>query len=65
MCRVLQDCGSPLYQPFVDKKCLALLSYLSDIFGRLNELNSSVQGPNVNFFRFFDSVSALMKKMLL
>jgi hypothetical protein len=38
--RFLQDSGSPLYQHFLDGKWLALLSYLSDIFDKLNGLNS-------------------------
>jgi hypothetical protein len=50
--RVLQDSGSPLHQHFLDKKRLALLSYLSDIFDNLNGLKSSLQGPNANIFSF-------------
>jgi hypothetical protein len=57
--RFLQDSGSPLYQHFLDKKCLA------DIFDKLNGLNSSLQGPNATFFQLFDKVSAFMKKTML
>jgi hypothetical protein len=50
--RFLQDSGSPIYQHFLDKKWLALLSYLSDIFEKLNGLKSSLQGPNATIFSF-------------
>jgi hypothetical protein len=53
--KFLQDSGSPLYQHFLDKKRLALLSYLSDIFDKLNGLKSSLQGPNANIFSFLTS----------
>jgi hypothetical protein len=45
-----------LYQHFVDKKWFALLSYLSDIFDKLNGLNFSLQGPNATVFQLFDKV---------
>jgi hypothetical protein len=63
--RFLQDSGSPLYQQFLDKKWLALLSYVSDIFDKLNGLNSSLQGPNATVLQVFDKVSAFMKKTML
>jgi hypothetical protein len=63
--RFLQDSDSPLYQHFLDKKWLALLSYLSDIFYKLNELNNSLQGPYATVFQLFDEVSAFMKKTML
>jgi hypothetical protein len=44
--RFLQDSASPLYQHFLHKKWLVLLSYLSDIFDKLNRLISYLQGPN-------------------
>jgi hypothetical protein len=40
------------------------LSYLSDIFDKLNGLNSSLQGQNATFFQLFDKVSSFMKKMM-
>jgi hypothetical protein len=60
--KFLQDSGSPLHQHFLDKKWLALPSYLSDIFDKLNGLNSYLQGPNATFFQLFDMVSAFLKK---
>jgi hypothetical protein len=63
--RFLQDSGSPLYQYFLDKKWFVLLSYLSDIFDKLNGLNSSLQGPNARVFQLFDKVSAFLKKTML
>jgi hypothetical protein len=41
------------------------LSYLSDIFDKLNRLNSYLQGPNATVFQLFDKVSAFMKKTVL
>jgi hypothetical protein len=63
--RFLQDSGSPLYQHFLDGKWLAFLLYLSDIFDKLNGLNSSLQGPNATVFQLFEKVSAFMKKTML
>jgi hypothetical protein len=63
--RFLQDSGSPLHQHFVDKKWLALLSYLSDISDKLSGLNNSLQGPYATVFQLFDEVSAFMKKTML
>jgi hypothetical protein len=51
--RFLQDSGSLLYQKFFDKKRLALLPYVSDIFDKLNGINSSLQGPNATVFQDF------------
>jgi hypothetical protein len=65
ICRFLQDSGSPLYQHFLDGKWLALLSYLSDIFDKLNGLNPSLQSPNATVFQLFDKVSAFMKKTMI
>jgi hypothetical protein len=63
--RFLQDSGSPLYQHFLDKKWLALLSYVSDTFDKFNGLNSSFQGPNATVFQLCDKVLAFMKKTML
>jgi hypothetical protein len=41
------------------------LSYPSDIFDKLNGLNSSLQGPHATVFQLFDKVSAFMKKTML
>jgi hypothetical protein len=65
VCRFLQDSGSPLYQHFLGRKWLALLSYLSDIFDKLNGLNSCLQGPNATIFQLFDKVPELIKKTML
>jgi hypothetical protein len=48
--KFLQDSGSPLYQHFLDGKCFALLSYLSDIFDKLKGLNSCLQGAIATVF---------------
>jgi hypothetical protein len=63
--KFLQDSGSPLYQHLLDGKWLALLSYLSDIFDKLNGPNSSLQDPNATVFQLFDKVSAFMKKTMV
>jgi hypothetical protein len=49
----------------LDKKWLALLLYLSDIFYKLNSLNTSIQGPNATILQIFDNVSGLIEKMTL
>jgi hypothetical protein len=50
--KFLQDSGSHLHH-FLDKKWRALLSCLSDIFDKLNRLNTSLQDPNSRIFQFF------------
>jgi hypothetical protein len=60
--RFLQKSGSPLHQHFSDKKWLAPLS---DIFDKLNGLNSTLQHPNASVFHLFDKVLAFMKKTML
>jgi hypothetical protein len=40
-------------------------SYLSDIFDKLNRLNTSLQSPNSTISQIFDEVSGLIKKMIL
>jgi plasmid replication initiation protein len=42
-----------------------LFCHLSDIFDKLNGLNSSLQGPNATVFQLFDKVWAFMKKTML
>jgi ribosome-associated translation inhibitor RaiA len=60
--RFLQDSNCQFYQHFLNKKWLALASYLTDIFAKLNRLNISLQGPNANIFHLFDKVSGFIKK---
>ena len=42
---------------------LMLLAYLADIFGKLNELNSSLQGRNITPFTVNDKINAMLKKL--
>jgi hypothetical protein len=60
--RFLQNSGSPLYQHFLGKKLLAILSYLSDIFDKLDGLNFFRQGSNAQVFQVFDKVLTFMKE---
>jgi hypothetical protein len=64
VCRFLQDSGSPLYQQFLDKKWLALLSYVSDTSDKLNVLHPLFQVQMQPSFRIFDKVSAFTKKTM-
>jgi zinc finger BED domain-containing protein 5/7/8/9 len=48
---------------FTDKLWLARLGYLADIFGRLNDLNLSLQGTNVNAFTVTDKINATVLKL--
>jgi hypothetical protein len=59
-----QDSDSQIYQHVLDK-WLALLSYLSDIFDKLNRLNTSLQGPNAPTFLPFDKVSGFIREVTL
>ncbi|MGH0127157.1 UNVERIFIED_CONTAM: hypothetical protein FKN15_055997 [Acipenser sinensis] len=42
---------------------MCLLAYVTDIFGKLNELNTGMQGKNTNIFQLSDRITAFMKKI--
>jgi hypothetical protein len=42
-----------------------LFCHMSDMFDKLNGLNSSLQGPNATVFQLFDKVSADKKEKML
>ena len=46
-----------------DELWLMRLEYLADIFGKLSELNASLQGKNINPFIVMDKVNAMVKKL--
>lgn len=48
-----------------DDKWKLQLSYLTDIFAHLNELNLGMQGKNMNIFTFLNKIDAFKKKLLL
>ena len=47
----------------VDELWLMRLAYLADIFGKLNELNLSLQGRNITPFTVNDKINAMVKKL--
>ncbi|KAL4141935.1 hypothetical protein QTP88_004478 [Uroleucon formosanum] len=59
----LREKNSPLSDHFQDKIWLAKVTYLSDIFSLLNELNLSMQGPLTNIFTCYNKVEAFLKKL--
>ena len=48
---------------FMNELWLMRLAYLADIFGKLNDLNSSLQGGNVTPFVVSDKINAMVKKL--
>ena len=50
---------------FDDAGWVARLSYLSDIFSKLNELNLALQGKDKHVLNFFDHVCGFMDKLKL
>jgi len=46
-----------------DEECSKRLAYLSDIFGHLNKLNLKLQGPELNFITFKDSLCGFIAKL--
>ncbi len=48
---------------FSDNLWLCRLAYLADIFDRLNQLNSSLQGSSITPFTVVDKVKATVKKL--
>uniref|UniRef100_A0A3B4ZJB4 HAT C-terminal dimerisation domain-containing protein n=1 Tax=Stegastes partitus TaxID=144197 RepID=A0A3B4ZJB4_9TELE len=61
----LVDHHSPHAILFQDTDWLAKLSYLADIFGKLNELNMSLEGKDTNILNLDDKVAAFQKKAKL
>jgi len=59
----LREKNSPLSDHFQDTIWLAKVTYLSDIFSLLNELNLSMQGPLTNIFTCYNKVEAFLKKL--
>jgi hypothetical protein len=45
------------------KNGLCNLSYLTNIFEKLNELNKSLQGENANILLLHDNVTTFVKKI--
>lgn len=54
-----------LCNKFLDEIWLAKLSYLADIFSRLNELNLSLQGSSNTLFEVNGKIKAMTKKLNL
>lgn len=47
----------------LDRWTLAITFSVSDIFGKLNELNSSLQGYNITVFTVHAKINAFLKKL--
>ncbi|XP_056126207.1 zinc finger BED domain-containing protein 5-like [Rhinichthys klamathensis goyatoka] len=59
----LTEINSPLAKHLADMNWLAMLAYLSDIFDRINSLNTSLQGKECHVFSAHDQVSGFRKKL--
>ena len=46
-----------------DKICLRILAYLADIFSKINSLNLSLQGSNINVYIVQDHIKSFIKKL--
>lgn len=58
----LTENHSPYATLFQDTDWLAKLCYLADIFGKLNELNMSLQGRDTNILNLYDKVGGFQNK---
>ncbi|XP_070408970.1 SCAN domain-containing protein 3-like [Nothobranchius furzeri] len=58
----LTEHRSPHATLFQDTDWLAKLCYLADIFSKLNELNTSLQGKNSSILNLYDKVGGFLKK---
>lgn len=52
------------YEKLIDEKWMCTLAYLADIFGLLNEFNSSMQGMDMNCFEMWNKVEAMKNKLV-
>ncbi|KAJ8001210.1 hypothetical protein DPEC_G00191970 [Dallia pectoralis] len=59
----LREINSPLAKHLADMNWLAMWAYLSDIFDRINSLNTSLQGKECHVFSAHDQVSGFRKKL--
>jgi len=63
--RFLIDKKSDLSHFFQDKKWVARLAYLSDMFSYINELNLKLQGPDTTIFNAWNKTESFKKKLKL
>jgi len=56
---------SALAEFFRNDSWVAKLCHLSDIFGKLNDLNMSFHGKNCNIFTFKGKIEAFTKKLAI
>ena len=54
----LSDCNNNLAEKFCNERWLLILCYLCDIFEKINDLNSSLQGKYSNILTMSDKISA-------
>jgi len=59
------DKKNDLSHYFQDKKWVARLAYLSNIFSYINELKLKLQGPNTTIFNVWDKLESFKKKLKL
>ena len=57
----LTDKKSELSHYFQNKKWVARLAYLSDIFSYINEMNLKLQGPDTTIFSAWNKIESLKK----
>lgn len=50
---------------FSDEKFLAKLAYLSDIFGKLNEINLQLQGKDKHLAQVTDKITSFTRKLTM
>ena len=61
----LTEQKSAFAELFLNDDWVLKLCYLSDIFGKLNDLNISLQGKKCNIFTFKDRIEAFIKKLTI
>ncbi|XP_075472991.1 protein FAM200B [Ascaphus truei] len=61
----LSDHNPTLAAKFCNERWLQILCYLSDIFEKMNDLNSSLQGKNSNILSMGDKISTFLQKLTL
>lgn len=59
----LQEKGSDLAREFDDPEFILALAYLADIFSHLNNLNSSIQGPNRTIIDAGEKLNSFLEKL--
>ena len=63
VCRFSLEHPYGVFRKFREKEWLQRLAYLANIFIKLNELNLSLQGKQIDFFKVVEKIDAMKRNL--